>query len=74
VGHFFLILDDYHFIGAKQVNDAITFLLEHMPQQMHMVISTREDPYFHWHGCAQGQLTELRAADFRFSFSEATVF
>ena len=37
--HFFLILDDYHVIDAKPVNDALTFLLGHLPQQMHLVIA-----------------------------------
>ncbi|MBU4440277.1 MAG: hypothetical protein L6276_05540, partial [Acetobacterium sp.] len=73
--HFFLILDDYHIIDAKPVNDALAFLLEHLPQQMHLVIATREDPSLPLARLrARGQLTELRAADLRFSFSEATVF
>jgi LuxR family maltose regulon positive regulatory protein len=73
--HFFLILDDYHVIDAKPVNDALAFLLEHLPQQMHLVIATREDPSLPLARLrARGQLTELRAADLRFSCSEATVF
>ena len=42
--HFILVLDDYHTIDAKPVAEALTFLLEHMPPQMHLVIATREDP------------------------------
>src|SRR5438067_351359 len=38
-----LILDDYHVIGAKAVDLALTFLLEHLPPQLHLVITTRED-------------------------------
>ena len=73
--HFFLILDDYHVIDAKPVNDALTFLLGHLPQQMHLVIATREDPPLPLARLrARGQLTELRAADLRFSFSEAADF
>jgi LuxR family maltose regulon positive regulatory protein len=73
--HFFLILDDYHVIDTKPVNDALAFLLEHLPQQMHLVIATREDPPLPLARLrARCQLTELRAADLRFSFSEATVF
>ncbi len=41
---FILVLDDYHVIDAKPVDDALTFLLEHLPPQMHLVIATREDP------------------------------
>src|SRR4051794_12610931 len=42
--HFALVLDDYHVIDAKPVDHALTFLLEHLPPQMHLVITTREDP------------------------------
>jgi LuxR family maltose regulon positive regulatory protein len=73
--HFFLVLDDYHVIDAKPVNDALVFLLEHLPQQMHLVIATREDPPLPLARLrARGQLAELRAADLRFSPSEAAEF
>ena len=72
---FFLVLDDCHEIDAKPVNDLLFFLLEHLPQQMHLVIVTREDPPLPLARLrARGQLTELRAADLRFSFSEAAEF
>ena len=38
--HFVLVLDDYHVIEAKPVHLALTFLLEHLPPQMHLVIAT----------------------------------
>ncbi len=41
---FVLVLDDYHVIEAKVVDHALTFLLEHLPPHMHLVIATREDP------------------------------
>jgi LuxR family maltose regulon positive regulatory protein len=72
---FFLILDDYHIIETKLIDDALVFLLEHLPQQMHLVIISREDPSFPLARLrARGQLTELRAADLRFSFFEAAAF
>ena len=43
--HFVLVLDDYHLIDSKPVDEALTFLLEHLPSQMHLVIATREDPH-----------------------------
>lgn len=74
-GHFYLILDDYHVIDAKPVNDALAFLLEHLPHQMHLVIATREDPLLPLARLrARGQLSELRATDLRFSFAEAAIF
>ncbi|MHB8600944.1 MAG: hypothetical protein ACYDER_29595 [Ktedonobacteraceae bacterium] len=42
--HFVLVLDDYHAIDARPVDQALTFLLDHLPPQMHLVIATREDP------------------------------
>ena len=73
--NFVLVLDDYHVIDAKPVDHALTFLLEHLPPQMHLVIATREDPQLPLARLrARGQLTELRAADLRFTPSEAAEF
>ena len=70
-----LVLDDYHLIDAKPVDQALTFLLEHLPRQMHLVITTREDPQLPLARLrAQGRLTELRAADLRFTPAEAAEF
>jgi LuxR family maltose regulon positive regulatory protein len=70
-----LVLDDYHLIEAQPIHDALTFLLEHLPPQMHLVIATREDPPLPLARLrAQGQLTELRAADLRFTPAEAAQF
>ena len=70
--NFVLVLDDYHVIDATAVDDALTFLLEHLPPQMHLVITTREDPQLPLARLrARGQLTELRAADLRFTPAEA---
>ena len=73
--HFVLVLDDYHVVEAQSVDQALTFLLEHLPPQMHLVIATREDPHLPLARLrAGGQLTELRAADLRFTPSEAAEF
>ena len=54
---------------------ALAFLLEHLPPQMHLVIATREDPPLPLARLrARGQLTELRAADLRFTPAEAAEF
>jgi len=73
--HFVLVLDDYHVIDSKPVDEALTFLLKHLPPQMHLVITTREDPQLPLARLrARGQLTELRATDLRFTPSEAAEF
>ncbi|RPI67956.1 MAG: helix-turn-helix transcriptional regulator, partial [Geobacteraceae bacterium] len=72
---FILVLDDYHAIDSKPVDETLAFLLEHQPSQMHMVIATREDPALPLaRSRARSQLTELRAADLQFTPAEATEF
>jgi LuxR family maltose regulon positive regulatory protein len=72
---FILVLDDYHVIDSQPVDQALTFLVEHLPPQMHLVIATREDPHLPLARLrARGQLTELRAADLRFTPIEAAEF
>ncbi|HSR33718.1 MAG TPA: hypothetical protein VLY63_24390, partial [Anaerolineae bacterium] len=74
-GRILLVLDDYHLMEAQPIHDAVTFLLEHLPPQMHLVIATREDPRLPVARLrVQGHLTELRAADLRFTRSEAAEF
>ncbi len=73
--NFILVLDDYHVIDAKPVDDALTFLLDHLPPQMHLVIATREDPHLPLARYrVRGQVTEVRATDLRFISSEAAEF
>ncbi|MBA3531650.1 MAG: LuxR family transcriptional regulator, partial [Ardenticatenales bacterium] len=70
-----LVLDDYHLIDAKPIDNALTFLLDHLPPQMHLVIATREDPPLPLARLrARNQLTELRATDLRFTPAEAAGF
>jgi len=72
---FALVLDDYHLITAQPIHSALTFLLEHRPPQMHMVIASRTDPPFPlalWRG--RQQLTEIRITDLRFTPGEAAAF
>ena len=72
---FILVLDDYHLIDSKPVDEALTFLVEHAPPHMHLVVTTREDPHLPLARFrARGQLTELRAADLRFTPAEAADF
>lgn len=72
---FLLVLDDYHLVDSVTVDDAVAFILEHLPPQMHVVITTREDPNIPLSRLrARRQLTELRAADLRFWPAEASAF
>jgi len=70
-----LVLDDYHVIDSEPVDEAITYLIEHLPRQIHLVITTREDPQLPLARLrARNQLTELRASDLRFTPFEAADF
>lgn len=70
-----LVLDDYHVITARPVHEAMTFLLDHLPHQMCMVITSREDPPFPLARLrGRGQLAEIRADDLRFTPDEAGQF
>lgn len=70
-----LILDDYHVINTPVVHQALVFLLEHLPPQLHLVIATRADPPLPLSRFrARGLLTELRANDLRFTSEEAAIF
>jgi LuxR family maltose regulon positive regulatory protein len=73
--NFTLVLDDYHVIDAKPVDNALSFLLERLPPQITLVIATREDPDLPLARLRAGNnLTELRAVDLRFTPSEAAEF
>ncbi len=72
---FILILDDYHLIDSPVIDQSLAFLVEHQPAQMHMVISTREDPSLPLARLrARSQMIELRASDLRFTPAEASEF
>lgn len=74
-GRMIIVLDDYHLAGSPPVDNALTFLLDHLPPQLHLVIATREDPHLPLARLrGRDQLTELRAADLRFTSSETTEF
>jgi len=68
---FALVLDDYRVIEAQSIYSALTFLLDHLPPRIHLVIATRSDlplPLAHLRG--RGQLAELRSPDLRFTPDE----
>ncbi|MEO7350326.1 MAG: AAA family ATPase, partial [Marmoricola sp.] len=70
-----LVLDDYHVITAPEVHEATSFLLEHLPDQLRLVVATRADPPFALSRLrSRGQLVEVRGADLRFTRGEAQQF
>lgn len=70
-----LILDDYHLIDMPAVHETLTFLLDHMPRQLHLVIAGRADPPLPLARLrGRGQIAELRSADLRFTLEETRTF
>jgi LuxR family maltose regulon positive regulatory protein len=69
------VLDDYHLIEAREIQDGMAFLLEHLPPQVHLLLASRADPPLplaRWRG--RGELVEIRAADLRFTADEAATY
>lgn len=72
---FLMVIDDYHQIEAPAVDEILSFLLDHSPPTMHLVLSSREDPNVPLARLrVRGQLTELRTADLRFTQEETAQF
>ncbi len=70
-----LILDDYHLITSPAIHTSVAYLLEHLPGNMRVVIGSRSDPPLPLARLrARGAMLELRAADLRFTRSEAAAF
>jgi len=72
---FALILDDYHVITDPSISKAVSYLMDHLPQKMHLVILTRSDPPLPLARLrGRDQMEELRAVDLRFTIDETTTF
>ena len=73
--HIMLVLDDYHVISHPEIHEALRYLVEHQPHQMHLVITSREDPPLPLPRLrARGEMAEIRMHDLRFSLDETTQF
>jgi LuxR family maltose regulon positive regulatory protein len=69
-----VVLDDYHVIEAEQVHASLSYLLEHQPPNLHLILITRVDPPLSLARLrAHGRLVEIRAGDLQFSSEEATM-
>ncbi|MFN8459111.1 MAG: hypothetical protein U0401_31425 [Anaerolineae bacterium] len=70
-----LILDDYHVIETQPIHQALTFLLDYLPPRLHLLLTSRATPPLPLARYrARRQLTELHAADLRFTPDEAAVY
>jgi LuxR family maltose regulon positive regulatory protein len=70
-----LVLDDYHVVDARDVQDGMAFLLDHLPPRLHVLIASRTDPALPLARLrARGELVETRAAELRFTPEEAAAY
>ncbi len=70
-----LVIDDYHLIDDQEIDEILEFLIDNLPSQMHLVLSTREDPQLGLSRLrASGQMNELRAQELRFLTDEIAQF
>src|SRR5215216_236956 len=70
-----IVLDDYHLIDSDQVHGIVSFLLERLPSNVHLVIASRIDPPLPLARLrARGQITEINATDLFFTREEAVAF
>ena len=74
-GELAIVLDDFHLIGKLEIEAGVSFLVEHLPPQVHLVISTRADPALPLGRLrARGELTEIRSSDLRFTIEETAAY
>jgi LuxR family maltose regulon positive regulatory protein len=72
--NFLLVLDDFHLIKSNEVLNLVTYLLEHIPGNIHIVILTRSDPALSVSRLrSQHQLVELRSSDLSFSANDISI-
>ncbi len=72
---FALVLEDYHLINVPAIHQGLTFLLDHLPPQMHLYMTSRSDPHLPLAQLrVRDELVELRVADLRFRADEAATF
>lgn len=70
---FFLVLDDYHQITNPEIHQVLTYFLENLPPNMHLVIASRSDPLLRLAKLrAQSELCEIRVDQLRFTIEETT--
>jgi LuxR family maltose regulon positive regulatory protein len=70
-----IVLDDYHHIENQEIHSFISALLDHLPPNIHLILSTRAEPPLRLARLrAKGQLNEISAGDLRFTLDERRLF
>ena len=70
-----IVFDDFHTITDQRTNELVTFMVEHLPSHIHLVIATRTDPPWPLGRYrSRNQLFEIRGQDLRFNTQETADF
>lgn len=73
--NFILVLDDYHLIESNEIDETLLFIIDHLPHQMRLVISSRTDPSLPLPRLrARGHMAEIREKELRFNLEEVGTF
>jgi LuxR family transcriptional regulator, maltose regulon positive regulatory protein len=74
-GSFAIVLEDYHTIDSLSIHQNLTFLIDHMPSNMHVIITSRSDPQLPLAQYrATNEMVEIRSEDLRFTSEEIDLF
>ncbi|HEY4384816.1 MAG TPA: NACHT domain-containing protein [Ktedonobacteraceae bacterium] len=72
---FLLVLDGYHLVTEQAIHTAFSYLLEHLPPQLHLLLATRADPALPLSQLrARGHLFEVRTDQLRYHPDEVAAF
>ncbi|MGA7607214.1 MAG: LuxR C-terminal-related transcriptional regulator [Anaerolineales bacterium] len=70
-----LVLDDYHVIKSAAIHDGLTFLIQHLPESLHLILISRSEPALPLSILrARAEMMEVTAADLRFDETETQTF
>ena len=71
----FVVLDDFHVVDHHDIQQGLTYLLDRLPEHVHLVLTSRADPPLPLARMrVRGELVEIRAADLRFTAEEAAEY
>jgi LuxR family transcriptional regulator, maltose regulon positive regulatory protein len=66
-----VVLDDYQFVTEGDVHESVTFFVEHLPENVHLVVSSRSDPSLPLGRLrARGEMNEIRTEQLAFTQEE----
>jgi LuxR family maltose regulon positive regulatory protein len=70
-----VVLDDAHVLIAPDVQRVLTFLLDHLPPHVHLIVASRTEPPLSLARLrARDQVLELHTPDLRFTYEETAAF